>query len=1202
MSRLWGYLHSRWINVRRVRFWVLLAVVVYTLAGFFLVPWLAGWMVEDKVRENLDRELLIGDVDFNPFTFTLEVNDFVLADTDSHKLATFDRLRINFGLVSIINRTWTFQVVRLEGPVIQEERFASGKTRFSRLMEDTADTGEDAAMPALVIRDLDITQGVIHFTDHLSPDSGATAPMPTIAVQEFELSLNDAALHDSTRFPIQFAGQLDAGGAFSFDGEMRVLLDFAANGELRLERLALSPARPYVQHLTQVTIDSGSVSLDGQVSVSAEEPLAYRGSVCVEGFSLVPQDAAEPDPLVRWQALQIEELALSAGKRSVEAAKVTIEDPVIREERFASGKTRFSRLMEDTADTGEDAAMPALVIRDLDITQGVIHFTDHLSSDSGATASTTTIAVEGFELSLSDAVLNDSTRFPVRFAGQLNTGGAFSFDGEMRASPDLEANGDLNLEELALSSAQPYVQHLTRVAIDSGSLSLNGQVSASAEEPLAYRGSVGVEGLRLVPRDVAEPDPLVSWRALRIEELALSAGKRSVEAAKVTIEDPVIREERFASGKTRFSRLMEDTADTGEDAAMPALVIRDLDITQGVIHFTDHLSSDSGATASTTTIAVEGFELSLSDAVLNDSTRFPVRFAGQLNTGGAFSFDGEMRASPDFAANGELRLERLALRPARPYVQHLTRVAIDSGSVSLDGQVSVSAEDPLAYRGSVGVAGFRLVPQDAAEPDPLVRWRALQIEELALSAGERSVEASTVTIEGGYARVIIHKDQSTNFDNLLVSDITAKDSAPEGNDSEDVAPIHVSIAGIVLSDSRLQFADRSLPLPFSTRIHDLDGEISTLASDTQAPADIQLEGRVAQHGLARIEGTIFAWHPMRDTNIKMTFRNLITSDYSPYTVDFAGRKIAEGRLDLDLDYRFTDGKLEGDNKIVLYDLKLGEKVENPDAMDLPLDLAVALLKNREGVIEMNIPVTGNLGDPQFDLGEVIRKAVRQAIGKIVGSPFRFLAQMLGAGAEDLQRIAFPPGRSDLTPPQRQNVGLLRKALAKRPELILELAGPFDRHVDGSSLKRQRAVNQLARQLRRQGREVASPDLTAKSTQDAMETIFSSAYPDSSLGDIRDRFKRDLTDEQRGGSKFDAVAYRAYIAEQVIAAQPLTDSDLAALGSARAAAVRDQLLADAPEGQEEGIAVEPDRVLLMGPRAVESENKNQVEMEVGLAVD
>ncbi len=698
---------------------------------------------------------------------------------------------------------------------------------------------------------------------------------------------------------------------------------------------------------------------------------------------------------------------------------------------------------------------------------------------------------------------------------------------------------------------------------------------------------------------LADPDghELVAFDRLFVNFTLVSLIDQAWTFQQVRLEGPVVQEERFSSGETRFSRLKDDASGEPEptgEGGMPATVIRDLDVVEGTIRFADHLPLASDPSGSTTTISVQEFTLSLDDATLQENTLFPVHFDGQLKAGGAFSFNGEMQVLPVFEINGGLRVEALALSPAEPYLQQHARLAIRGGNLSLDGRLSVSDDEPLAYRGSAGVDGLSLAPLEVGNTEPVVGWQVMEIEQLDLSLVQRSLETSSVSIEQGSARIIIYEDQTTNFNRLLVARAEGEDPAPEGDDGQDAAPLHVSIAGIVLADSRLQFADQSLPLPFSTRIHKLNGEVSTLASDTKIPSTVQLEGQVGEHGLARMEGKIHAWQPRQDTDVTLTFRNLVVPGYSPYTVAFAGRRIAGGRMDLDLGYHLADGKLEGSNAIVLHDLELGEKAESPGAMDLPLSLAVALLKNSEGVIEMDIPVTGDLGDPQFHLGSAFRSAIGDAIGNIVSAPFRFLAGLVGADEEDLKRIAYPAGRSDLTPPQSQSVGMLRKALVKRPELVLELAGPFDPDVDGPALKRQRAIEQLAEWLREQGREVSAPDLTAESTQDAMEAIFSSAYPKASLDEIRERFTREQ-DEPEGRSEFDAVAYRAHLAEEVIAAQPVTDVDLAALGQARAAAVRDRLLA-------EGTAVEPERVLLGEPREVKSGNDEQVVMEVGLAVE
>ena len=631
---------------------------------------------------------------------------------------------------------------------------------------------------------------------------------------------------------------------------------------------------------------------------------------------------------------------------------------------------------------------------------------------------------------------------------------------------------------------------------------------------------------------------------------------------------------------------------------MPGVVIRELELSAKTLRFVDHL--DASTTA--------GFELrevalSVADARLHENRRFPVQLTARSAAGGELGFDGGMRLSPAFSLDGDLRVDALALSPVEPYLRQFLRVGIESGSASLDGQLSVGGEDALTYRGSAGVDALSLVPESG--DGTVLGWEVLAIERVDLSLGQRSVETTPVSIDALTGRMLIREDKSTNLGDLLVERPAAGEGQATrertGDGEEPPDPFNVNIAGVVLSEGDVRFADRSLPLPFSARIHDLGGELSTLASDTDEPTRVSVEGQVDDYGLARVEGAVNAWDPMRQTRLEVTFRNMEIPHYSPYTVAFAGRRIADGRMDLNLGYTITDGQLEGRNSISLHDLELGEKVEHAGAMDLPLGLAVALLKNSEGVIDMSLPVTGAVGSPEFQFGGAIRRALADAIGSVVSSPFSFLASLVGADDEDLGRVAFPVGRADLTPPQRERVALLREALANRPDLALELPGPYDPERDRPALQRRQAVQALAERLRKADRDASAPSLTAEPTADVVRAMFARLYPDTRLDAVRERFTRSDEEVAEGKSRFDAVAYRNYLAEQVVAAQTVSDAELAARGEARAAAVRDVLLR-AGTGSEEAAAVEPDRVQLAEPEAASAGDDGQIVMEVGLVAD
>ncbi|MDZ7683730.1 MAG: DUF748 domain-containing protein [Gammaproteobacteria bacterium] len=284
----------------------------------------------------------------------------------------------------------------------------------------------------------------------------------------------------------------------------------------------------------------------------------------------------------------------------------------------------------------------------------------------------------------------------------------------------------------------------------------------------------------------------------------------------------------------------------------------------------------------------------------------------------------------------------------------------------------------------------------------------------------------------------------------------------------------------------------------------MSGEISTLSSVSAEPARVELEGEVEGYGLASISGTIHAWQPMRETNLKLTFRNLQIPEYSPYTVSFAGRKIATGTMDLDLEYTIADRQLDGRNNLVLRDLKLGERMETPNAMDLPLDMAVALLKDKDGVIDLDLPVTGNVGTRfQFPADHPSGAGQRALFDRAGTLPISCEPHRCGIRGSRQSRIPGRPQRSDTT--HARTSSRYAEALQQRPALARELAGTFDPALDGLPLRRRSAMEELQKRLKEADRELDDPSLSAESTREIVETMFANHYPDTDLEKVRARF-------------------------------------------------------------------------------------------------
>jgi hypothetical protein len=295
----------------------------------------------------------------------------------------------------------------------------------------------------------------------------------------------------------------------------------------------------------------------------------------------------------------------------------------------------------------------------------------------------------------------------------------------------------------------------------------------------------------------------------------------------------------------------------------------------------------------------------------------------------------------------------------------------------------------------------------------------------------------------------------------------------------------------------VEFADLSLFTPFGTKIQQLNGVVADVSSAKHTRAQIKLDGSVDRYGTANIDGEFDASDPKTFTDIGVVFSNLEMSRLTPYSGTFAGRKIDSGKLSLDLKYKIDKHQLKGDNQFVVERLTLGEKVQSPDAVSLPLDLAVALLEDADGVINLGLPVSGSLDSPKFSYGALIWKAFVNLLTKIVTSPFRALASLVPGGEEEtFNTVAFAAGRPDIPPPEKEKLGKLAGALKERPQLRLDVQGRYHPETDRAELKLAGVQRALASRLDQDPATAAdygAVDFSSPETGQAIELMFSERF-------------------------------------------------------------------------------------------------------------
>jgi hypothetical protein len=490
---------------------------------------------------------------------------------------------------------------------------------------------------------------------------------------------------------------------------------------------------------------------------------------------------------------------------------------------------------------------------------------------------------------------------------------------------------------------------------------------------------------------------------------------------------------------------------------------------------------------------------------LGDKLQEPIAFDLSATTGrsGRAKLHGDVRLQP-LALRGRVDLAGVDLAMLQPYLDPYVNLRLMSAKASAAGDLRVqgTAKEPVAsahWRGKVALEDLRAL--DRLNDAEFLRFKNLSLDGADIAWRPAAFEADfgQVALDDFYGRVIINDDGRINLRDIVKHDekeetrslttpnaagasassapaaasaaapASAAASAPES------APTPLRWRGIRLSGGEVDFTDNFIRPNYSARLTDIAGEISALAWNDPKPAEVKVTGKVDASAPLSISGTIHPLGARLHTDITAEARGIDITRLSTYSARYAGYGIDKGTLSATVHYRIDNGQLTADNHLTLDQLAFGAKVDSPNALKLPVLLAVSLLKDRNGVIDINLPISGSLDDPSFSIGGIIARVIVNLITKAVLAPFSLLSHAFGGGGQELSHVAFAPGSADVAPAIASTLDTLAKALVDRPALKLEITGRVDPAVDAPALQHAQ-VDRLLRQAK------------ARATRAALDTV------------------------------------------------------------------------------------------------------------------
>jgi hypothetical protein len=961
---------------------------------------------------------------------------------------------------------------------------------------------------------------------------------------------------------------------------------------------------------------------DAELRVEKIEINPFVLSLRVNGLEL---DNPEGEPTARIGEIYTNFQLSSIFRLALTFDEIRFSSPELFVARDDSGNMDFSYLMnssegsgvDEIADNEEDSSLLQALVFKFAIEDFVINWSDRLQPDPVNTR-LGPITIDIREL---NTLPNRPGQQSVVISSESS--GTLSWTGDLQLNP-LRSSGHATLRESHFPIISAYIRRQSGLEIMEGSADAeldyevfttdSGQIKASIVnigltfEDIVINSFADGTGFDFAGED----QQILSLPRIQLTDGQFHWPEQTVALGSVSIDNPQISISRDQSGVFNVEpREMQSAAEAVGEAVMESsavgndqgsatdqwqLSIGDLAINGLALDFLDQ-----GITPEAQ-LGITDFNLNISDISNSPGMRFPTSLSLQAFNGGKLSLKGEVSVLPEPLFDFDVNIDAIQLSGLQPYLRQQANLNMESGAVNLTGHISSSTGEPLLFGGDLEVVD--LVIAESINDEQLASWKRFAADKIALSVAKRQLDVSRIQFDQLYGDILINKDGSLNVrkiqksgPDVAESELPQSDAGAETTDQDTGPALNVRIGGIALADASADFADLSLPLPFAVKVDSLNGKMTTISTQSSEPSEVAFEGKVDKYGFARVSGTVTPLQPAHNTDLLVSFENIDVPKFTPYSIPLAGRKVTSGTLDLKLGYAVKDNQLVGENSIVLSDFELGEKVPHPDATDLPLGLAIALLKDVNGKIDIDLPVRGKVDDPDFSYGGVIWGALGNLLLKIVVSPFTALGSMLGIEASELEHIKFLDGRSDLTPPEMQKAGKLAEALALRPELQLSIAGVSDSSADGLALRTalldqvlQLRIDELAANG---DAELQYADQRRMALEQLYNEQLTAEVATRKLEALRMQFTTLIEVEGQADPQpsLDSLAYANAMRDQLIDLQPVAESDLTALASARSGSLKTALLAIDETLQ--------DRVVIAENLSVTRADGESIEMKVTL---
>ena len=997
-------------------------LLIYTLLGFFGLPY-AIKNIAPKYLKDYNATLFVDDAKFNPFTFELNATNAELNTTSP----LFSTKQINLKLkpFSIFKKLVEIDIFRLDEPKVKIARDKKANFNFSNFISDDNATSEDNSTSSInfALNNAKIIKGSFSYSDqNLTKPFNVSFDDINYELSSLNTKKNSAGSHifDSNS---SLAHKIDLNGdiklnPLKIEGNVSikdfsikpVAISFIDNDTLNLKNAIISLKINYAlnadENATKINLKDGFLNVKGLSLGEGTNELSL-GELELPKFDLDSKIADKTEAALNLSAINLNDIsfksAIAASVKSLNLSDISLLANL--NEKSELNATAKLKSVGANALKIDEADRNLANLKDINASNLNLNLVNNK----------TALTLEKIVLNGINAPLSKSASANVASAGVTNT--SFTMDG----NKSLASLDELNVKNIELKAKNKDIASVADVAIKSISFDILKMA------------------LNIASVDVNKPK-----FASELNDNGLSAlnelgfGEQSAKATKAAKHTKKVEKktEKTSASKSKENEFKFDVKNISVNNADIALT---------------HLFEGEKIAHKFDNLFVKVANLS-SDFSKPFDAKVAMKSSQKLN----LDVDSKIKIEP-LDVSAKIKLNDTNLPKYFAYAKPFLEADLASGQMSADAQLHYAKD--IKADAKVSIKDIRL---NGKKTEKLIAFKSLDLEKISFAKNDLAI--SGVSLNSPFIKAHLSKERKFNLSQIVKDDKNkAKTEAkPESKKtaSKKDDELKFSVKNFSLKNGEVDFSDASLFMPFATTISKLNGKLSDI--DKKHPSSGEFQGVVGKNGFAQITAKLFPFELKQNTEIKLDFKDIDLVNVTPYSGQFVGYKIKKGKLNLNLNYSVTDSKLNGSNFINFDSLTLGEKVDSKDAVNLPLSLAISILSDQNNQINIDLPVEGNLDDPDFKYGGVIWAAVKKLFADITLAPFRFLGNALGLGSKDLSSIDFLAGSSELISSEAPKIADFIKLTGSKPKMKLSITPTYSK-LDESFYKNKKLdqkINQI----------------------------------------------------------------------------------------------------------------------------------------------